>query len=94
MDSGYFKGIAEINKVDTKIDIINKLINTLNMHYQYQKTLWDLNIIRKWGKELASCKQMEWIRRYMGSWEIGDLTKEEVHYILNRLFNSWRSLRG
>ena len=33
-------------------------------------------------------KEMEWIRRYMGNREIGDLTKGEAHYILNRLFNN------
>ena len=49
-------------------------------------------IIRKWGNEPASFKQMEWIKKYMGSREIGDLTKGEAHYILNRLFNNGSSL--
>ena len=36
---------------------------------------------------------MEWIRKYMGNMEIGDLIKGEANYILNRLFNSESSLR-
>ena len=69
-------------------DALDEVFNILNLHYQEQRPLWDLHIIRKWGREPASYKQMEWIKRYMGSREIGDLTKGEAHYILNRLFNS------
>lgn len=46
-------------------DALDEVFNILNMHYQDQRPLWDLYIIRKWGKEPASFKQMEWIRRYM-----------------------------
>ncbi|MBQ8998597.1 MAG: DEAD/DEAH box helicase [Clostridium sp.] len=73
-------------------DALDKVFNILNLHYQDQRPLWDLYIIRKWGNEPASSKQMEWIKKYMGSREIGDLTKGEAHYILNRLFNSESSL--
>ena len=56
-------------------DALDEVFNILNLHYQEQRPLWDLHIIRKLGKEAVSFKQMEWIRRYMGSREIGDLTK-------------------
>ena len=79
--------------LDAKMqDALDKVFNILNLHYQDQRPLWDLYIIRKWGNEPASFKQMEWIKKYMGSREIGDLTKGEAHYILNRLFNSESSL--
>lgn len=69
-------------------DALDEVFNILNLHYQEQRPLWDLHIIRKWGKEAASFKQMEWIRRYMVNRESGDLTKWEANYMLNKLFNS------
>ena len=69
-------------------DALDEVFNILNLHYQEQRPLWDLHIIRKWGKEAVSFKQMEWIRRYMVNRESGDLTKWEANYILNKLFNS------
>ena len=47
-----------------------------------------MHIIRKWSNEPATYKQMNWINKYMGNHEIGDLTKGEAHYLLNRLFNN------
>lgn len=69
-------------------DALDKVFGILNLHYADQRALWDLHIIRKWGKEPASDKQIQWIKKYMGTNEIGDLTKGEAHYILNRLFNN------
>lgn len=69
-------------------DAIDLVFNMLNLYYNDQRPLWDLHIIRKWSNEPATYKQINWINKYMGNHEIGDLTKGEAHYLLNRLFNN------
>lgn len=57
----------------------------MNNHEDY-KYLWDLNIIKKWGKYPASDNQISTIRKFIPDIE-SNLTKLEASQILNKLFN-------
>lgn len=55
-------------------------------NYEDQKYLWDLSIVKKWGKAPATEKQKEQVRRFFKNYDTTELTKLEASQILNRMF--------
>ena len=51
-----------------------------------QRYLWDLSIVKKWGKGPASEKQKEQVKRFFKDYDTSELTKLEASQILNRMF--------
>ena len=55
-------------------------------NYAEQKYLWDVSIVKKWGKSQATEKQKNMINRMYRNFDTSELTKSEASQILNRLF--------
>lgn len=55
-------------------------------NYADQKYLWDLSIVKKWGKSEATEKQKAQVRRFFKDYDVNNLTKLEASQILNRMF--------
>lgn len=55
-------------------------------NYADQRYLWDLSIVKKWGKSEASEKQKAQVKRFFKNYDTSDLTKLEASQILNRMF--------
>lgn len=55
-------------------------------NYEEQKYIWDLSIVKKWGKSEASEKQKLQIKKYLKNFNTDDLTKLQASQILNRVF--------
>lgn len=50
------------------------------------RQIWDLSAVKRWGKQPASEKQLELIRRRLRGWKCPEeITKGEANMILNRL---------
>lgn len=78
---------------ETILDRPMKMQEAFDTAYQYlcenyedQKYLWDLSIVKKWGKSPASEKQKEQIQRFFRDYDTSELTKLEASQILNRIF--------
>ena len=78
---------------ETILDRPMKMQEAFDIAYQYlcenyeeQKYLWDLSIVKKWGKGPASEKQKEQVKRFFRDYDTSELTKLEVSQILNRMF--------
>ena len=55
-------------------------------NYSEQRYLWDVAIVKKWGKSQATEKQKNMISRMYRNFDTSELTKSEASQILNRLF--------
>lgn len=55
-------------------------------NYMDQKYLWDVAVVKKWGKSQATEKQKMMINRMYRNFDTAELTKSEASQILNRLF--------
>lgn len=55
-------------------------------NYEDQKYIWDIKLIKKWGKAEASDRQKQLIRNMCRDFDVSELTKMEASQILNRLF--------
>ena len=55
-------------------------------NYADQKYLWDLSIVKKWGKSEATEKQKNRIVCMLKGFDVDNLTKLEASQILNRMF--------
>ena len=69
-----------------------KMQEALDFAYQYlienysdQKYLWDISVVKKWGKSEASEKQKFMINKFLKDYDTSGLTKSEASLILNRL---------
>lgn len=78
---------------ETILDRPMKMQEAFDIVYQYlcehcadQKYLWDLNLVKKWGKAEASEKQKIQIKRFLKNYDTTELTKLEASQILNRMF--------
>lgn len=58
------------------------------------RKLWDLNIVRRWGRSPATDKQIEIIQKRCKGFDVTGLTKGDASQILNRVLNSPRKRRG
>lgn len=54
-------------------------------NYSDQKYLWDISVVKKWGKSEASEKQKNMINKFLKDYDTSELTKSEASLILNRL---------
>lgn len=71
-----------------------KMQRALDTAYKYlqeefadQRCLWDLNVVKKWGRTPASEKQIAQIKRFFKNYDTSELTKLEANQILTRMFN-------
>lgn len=78
---------------ETILDRPMKMQEAFDIAYQYlcencedQRYLWDLSIVKKWGKAPASEKQKEQVKRFFRDYDTSELTKLEASQILNRMF--------
>lgn len=69
----------------------------LNLAYEWlvlneaeYRALWDLNSVKRWGRDEASEKQLNLIRRRFPDLDTSALNKGEAAMILNRIMNDWR----
>ena len=58
----------------------------LKENYSDQEYIWNIDLIRKWGKVSASDKQITSIKRFLKNFDTENLTKMQATQILNRLF--------
>lgn len=78
---------------ETILDRPMKMQEAFDLAYEYllenyadQKYLWDLSIVKKWGKSEASEKQKAQVKRFFKDYDVDNLTKLEASQILNRMF--------
>ncbi len=62
----------------------------LNNQYAEQKTIWDLNAAKRWGRAPASEKQLNIIKRRCKGFDTDGITKFQASQILNRVMNGGR----
>ena len=55
--------------------------------HQDCRSLWDLELVRRWGRAPATDRQLEIIRRRCRGFDVTGLTKGDASQIMNRLFN-------
>lgn len=67
-------------------EALDKVYQRLNKVYEESRSLWDLNIIRKWGNFQATDKQKSIIKRMNIDVDTEYLTKIEATQILKRMF--------
>lgn len=56
------------------------------------RQLWDLNAVKRWGRDEASEKQLNLIRRRFPDLDTSNINKGEAAMILNRIMNDWRKV--
>lgn len=68
-------------------EAIDRVYTTLIRDYLECRHLWDLEMVRRWGRAPATEKQLEMIRRRCKDFDPTGLSKGDASQILNRLFN-------
>lgn len=78
---------------ETILDRPMKMQEAFDIAYEYllenyadQKYLWDLSIVKKWGKSEATEKQKVQVKRFFKDYDVDNLTKLEASQILNRMY--------
>lgn len=78
---------------ETILDRPMKMQEAFDFAYQYllencadQKYLWDLSIVKKWGKSAATEKQKARVKRFFKDYDVDNLTKLEANQILSRMY--------
>lgn len=67
-------------------EALDRAYRVLREDHADERTLWDVNSIKRWGRDAATDKQRALIARRCRGWEIpADLTKGQASAILNRL---------
>lgn len=64
---------------------IDNVYNYLKKYKQYCEPIWNLNLVRVWGKDRATPKQMKMIKRLMPDFNLKNINKMQASEILNRL---------
>lgn len=73
---------------------IDDAYRTLLLEYMDCRQLWDVEIVRRWGKAPATEKQLQIIQRRCKGFDTTGLTKGDATQILNHLFNAPPKRRG
>lgn len=68
-------------------DVIDRLYETLCSNYQDQRQLWDLNCVKRWGRNPATDRQKECIAKKYKDLDCSELNRMEASMILNRMFS-------
>lgn len=80
-------GETTLNNQKVKLqEAFDKAYEYLIENYSEQRYLWDIAIVKKWGKSQATEKQKNMISRMYRNFDTSELTKSEASQILNRLF--------
>ena len=66
---------------------IDDIYTTLIREYADCRQLWDVSLVKRWGRAPASQKQIELIQKRCKNFDTSGLTKGDASQILNRLFN-------
>lgn len=79
---------------ETILDRPMKMQEAFDFAYEYllencieQRYLWDLSIMKKWGKQDATFEQKRRISSMLRDFDVSELTKLEASQILTRLYN-------
>lgn len=73
-------------------DMFDRAYRLLQDQYRDQRYLWDLDSVKRWGKQPATESQLKIIRRKCRGFDTNGLTKGQASQILNRLFNGGRTV--
>lgn len=68
-------------------EAIDRIYSTLNRDYAECRQLWDLEMVRRWGRAPATERQLAIIQRKCKGFDAAGLSKGEASQILNRLLN-------
>lgn len=68
-------------------EAIDRVYTTLTEDYADCRQIWDLKLVRRWGRSPASEKQISIIQRRCKGFDCTGLSKGDASQILNRLFN-------
>jgi len=74
------------NESITMQQAFDKAYNHLIENYADQKYIWDISVVKKWGKTPASDKQKELIKKRLKNFDTSEVTKAQAMMILNRMF--------
>lgn len=65
----------------------------LTRYFSNCRQLWDLNAVRRWGKQPATYKQKEFIQKRCKGFDVTGLSRGDASQIINRLFNDPKKKR-
>lgn len=82
--------LGSVNGVPMQ-EMLDQAYTVLTERYADQRHIWDLNAVRRWGRQPASESQLKIIRRRCRGFDADGLTKGQASQILNRLFNGGKS---
>ena len=82
--------LGSVNGVPMQ-EMLDRAYTVLTERYADQRHIWDLNAVRRWGRQPASENQLKIIRRRCRGFYADGLTKGQASQILNRLFNGGKS---
>ena len=68
-------------------EAIDDVYRALIRDHLDSRHLWDLALVKKWGKAPATAKQLQIIKTRCKGFDVAGLSKGEANQILNRLFN-------
>lgn len=71
-------------------EALDRAYTVLCDQYEDQRYIWDLNVVKRWGKGEASEGQLRLIRRQCPGFDCDGLTKGQASQIINRLSARWR----
>lgn len=77
--------LGNVNGVPMQ-EVIDSLYETLTENYQDCRAIWDLNSVKRWGKDPATENQKKIIRRKFKDFDCTELNKMQASQILNRIF--------
>ena len=66
---------------------------TLTQNYADCRQIWDVEIVKRWGKAPATLKQIQIIQKRCKGFDVTGLSKGDASQILNRLFNGPKKKR-
>jgi len=74
-------------------EAIDQVYMTLIRDHLESRNLWDLEMVRRWGRAPATAKQLEIIKSRCKGFDVTGLSKGDASQILNRLFNGPKKRR-
>lgn len=75
-------------------EALDQAYRTLTVEFQGQRKLWDLQMVRRWGRAPATDKQIRVIQQRCKGFDTTGLTKGEASQIMNRLFSEPKKRRS
>ncbi|MBQ6430819.1 MAG: DEAD/DEAH box helicase [Oscillospiraceae bacterium] len=75
-------------------EALDSVYSWLQEYRQEERLLWDIDCMKRWGKQPASERQIEIIRKRCKGFDPTGLTKMQATQILNRLFGEKKGRRS